>query len=875
MTTTPAADTPTPWHGESLESALARLQTSGDGLADAEADARLARYGPNRLASAPTVSWAAILAAQLHGVVVWLLVAAGATSVFFGDYIEAIAIAVVLVIDVGIGFVTELRAKRAMTALLELDAPSAVVKRGGTLRTVDASRLVPGDIIAIKAGHHTPADARLLEAHDLTVDEAPLTGESLPVSKHAVTVPVETALAERADMVYKGTTVMSGTGVALVTATGAATEVGRIGTLVGGITAEPAPLERRLDELGRRLVWLTLVVAGVVAALAAFNGASLHEVIETGIALAVAAVPEALPAVATISLAIGMHRMAKRKALVRRLPAVEALGSATVVCTDKTRTLTSGRMTLVRLAAGTDVTQLEPEAATSLSPQIRAALEAAVYASTPQAGGSPSGQERTADPVDTAVLEAGSRLGLDRFTLVAARPFVALVPFSSTRQLMASFHRDASGIVAYVKGAPRQILSRCTRTFDGTPLDDGGRKAQLAVNDTLAQQGLRVLAVAHGTVTTADEAALQDLTFAGFLGFMDPPAPGVRDTIARLRAAGLRTIMLTGDQRLTAQAVGRDLGVLTGEGVILTGPELDALPPEALAAKVEEIGAYSRVSPEHKLTIVSALQARGHVVAMLGDGINDAAALRKADVGVAMGERGTDVAKEAASIVLQDDRFETVAAAVEEGRIVFDNIRKVVFYLFSCNLAEVLVLLAAGVSGLPTPLVPLQLLWLNIVTDTFPALALALEPGEPDVMRRPPRPPQEALLSASFLRSIAAHAAVITGATLAMFLWTLPAGVAEARTAAFMTLAFAQVLHLANARSDTPTLAWARLTANPYAIGAVVLSAALQVATATLGPLSLAMRLAPIDASRWQWIVAAALLPLAAGQLWRSARNGR
>jgi Ca2+-transporting ATPase len=861
-------DVATDWHAAAPESAIEQLHSTRTGLSEAEAAARLARYGLNLLRPAPPVSRTAILAAQLRGVVVWLLVAAAVTSVLSGDLIEAAAIAVVLLIDVGIGFSTELRARRAMRALLELDVPSAIAMRDGALQHVDATRLVPGDVIAIRAGHHVPADARVLETHDLGIDEAALTGESLPVSKQVAAVPGGAALADRASMVYKGTTAMRGAGLALVTATGTATEVGRIGALVGGIAPAPAPLERRLDELGRRLVWLTIVAAAVVAALEAFHGATLHEVIETGIALAVAAVPEALPAVATISLAIGMHRMAARRALVRRLPAVESLGSATVVCTDKTRTLTSGRMTLVRIAAGEGVVDLEADGAV-LTPAARTALETAVYASVPQAGAGGEGRERLADPIDTAVLQAGERFGLDRTALIEQRPAVAVVPFASSRQLMASFHRDRAGLVACAKGAPRQIIGRCAATAAGATLDDAGRQRLIAVNDALAQQGLRVLAVAFGAVTTADEAALHDLTFTGLLGFMDPPAPGVRESIARLRTAGLRTVMLTGDQWLTARTVGHDLGLLDDDGGILTGPELDALSPGALASRVEHIGAYSRVSPEHKLTIVSALQARGHVVAMLGDGINDAAALRKADVGVAMGGRGTDVAKEAAAIVLQDDRFETVAAAVEEGRIVFDNIRKVVFYLFSCNLAELLVLFLAGAAGLAAPLVPLQLLWLNIVTDTFPALALALEPGEPDVMQRPPRPPQEAILSAGFLSSIAAHAALITAFTLGVFLWTLPSGVGPARTAAFMTLALAQVFHLANARSDRPTLG-IRVATNRFAVGAVLAGVALQIGAAWLAPLSVTLRLEPLTAMQWQLVAAAALAPLALGQLWRA-----
>jgi Ca2+-transporting ATPase len=858
-----------PPHAVPADEVLARLDTRPSGLTPAEAGRRLQEHGPNRLEAARPVPALRILVDQLRSVVVALLVAAAAIALVLGEPVEAAAIAAVLVINTAIGFVTELRARRAMAALRRLDVPRASVVRDGHVTVVDAHVLVPGDLIEINAGQHVPADGRVVEATDLQTNEAALTGESLPVSKSADGVPAGAPLAERASMVYKGTTVAAGTARVVVTGTGAATELGRIGALVAGVREEPTPLERRLDELGHRLVWLALGVGGFVAALGAVQGVPLALVVETGIALAVAAVPEALPVVATIALAVGVRRMARRHALVRRLPAVESLGSTTVVCTDKTRTLTSGEMTVVRLWTADGEVDLSGGGAAP-SDSARRALRIAMLASRAQAHRE-DGQGPPADPVDAAMVRAAGRAGLGPGQGQGVSPPLALLPFSSDRKLMASFHREDGRLVAYVKGAPRRLLAMSAHAPGGEPLDDQGRRKLIAANDALAREGLRVIALAGGPVEAPTEEALRDLTFAGYAGLMDPPAPGVRETIARLRQAGLRTVMLTGDQRLTADAVARGLGVLVGEAELLEGTEIDAMPPAELEARVARTGAFSRISPEHKLRIVAAFQAQGEIVAMLGDGINDAPALRKADVGVAMGGRGTDVAKEAAAIVLQDDRFETIAAAVEEGRVIFDNIRKFVFYLFSCNVAEVLVLLAASVAGWPMPLLPLHLLWLNMVTDTFPALALAMEPGDRDVMLRPPRDPREAILSRPFVSIIVAYGGLITAATLAAYAWALAYAPAGAQTVAFMTLALAQTFHLGNARSAEPVLRPDRMTANLYAVGGVGVSVGLQLGAMYVAPLGRILHVTVLGAEAWAIVLACAAVPAVAGQVYKLA----
>ena len=796
------------WHASSIAAVLRALETDANGLSGGEAARRLQKFGPNRLRPPTPVSALKVLSDQFKSIVVYLLVAAVVVSALLGDWAEAAAVAVVLLINTVLGFTMELRARRTMDALLKMNVVRASVLRDGHLITVDAAVLVKGDIVELTAGHHVPADSRLIHATDFRTDEAALTGESELISKAAaVESPADTALADRINMIYKGTTVASGVARAVVVATGVETELGRIGGLVAEIEEDRTPLERRLDELGRRLVWLALAIALVVAALSALQGSPWSLVFQMGIALAVAAVPEALPAVATIALAVGLKRMARRHALVRRLPAVEALGSTTVICTDKTRTLTSGNMTVVRLRiSGHDFDLKSGHSVDSSSTsRVRGVLETGARASRAQAdavGEVPPSR----DPVDAAFLAAAADAGI-HVAVPESDQTLPTIPFSSERQLMASFRRDGDRLLADVKGAPRRVLELSERvlTAEGEQaLDAQSRRGLMTANEDLARDGLRVLALAAGPVADTSEPALRE---------PDVPGPCRIDRSARVRSErhdrdgceqpGLRTVMLTGDQRLTAETIGRELGVLRSGDQVVDGRELDGLSEAALADKVRHAAAFSRISPEHKLDVIRALQSAGEIVAMIGDGVNDAPALKKADVGVAMGIRGTDVAKEAAAIVLQDDRFETVAAAVEEGRVIYDNIRKFVFYLFSCNLAEVLLLLAAGVAGLPLPLLPLQILWLNIVTDTFPALALAMEPGDASVMQRKPQRPEDAILSRGFVSRIFFYGVLITASALGAFLWALQNSQAHATTIAFMTLALGQIFHFAVRRQSS------------------------------------------------------------------------
>jgi P-type Ca2+ transporter type 2C len=879
---------PDGWHSLPAERVLAELDTTEDGLADAEVRARLDRFGPNALRTTKPVPGWRILLDQFRSVVVLLLLAATLVAWLLGDLLEAAAILGVLVINAALGFTTEFRARGAMAALLRLEVPEATVLRAGHRRSVAAHDLVPGDVVVVEAGQAVPADARLIDATGLRTNEAPLTGESLPVDKDPdATVPLDAALAERSTMLYMATAVVAGSGRAVVVATGMDTEVGRIGDLVGEIRDERTPLEDRLDALGHRLVWATLAVAGVVVGVGVWRGEDLGLMIQTGIALAIAAVPEGLPAVSTIALAVGVARLARRRALVRRLPAVETLGSTTTICTDKTGTLTAGQMTVTSLWAGREyafsgtgydpageITAEGTPVSVASDPLLDRALRIGTLCNHATLERADDGWGVSGDPTEAALLVAAAKAGLVRHDLLRRWPVTSEIPFSSERMLMATFHDGPDGPVVYVKGAPARVLERCAHraTAAGEErLDDAARERVVAVNAELAGRGLRVLALAYGV---GDR--LTDLTLAGLVGMSDPPADGVQQTIERLQDAGIRTIMITGDQRPTAEAVARELGMLRPGDAVLDGPDLERLSATDAAARLGSVAALSRVSPEQKLRIVEALQRRGEIVAMLGDGVNDAPALKRADIGVAMGMRGTDVAREAAAVVLQDDRFPTISAAVEEGRVIFDNIRKFVFYLFSCNLAEVFVILGAALIGLPQPLLPLQILWLNLVTDTFPALSLAVEPGDDDVMRRPPYDPEHAILSAPFVRRITVYAALITAATLGAFSWALQqtgAEPARAVTVAFMTLALAQILHLGNARGSAHVLGWRRATSNRWALGAIALTVSLQFLAVYFPPLARVLGLVPLAFGEWLVIMAFAAVPAAAGQAVALIRN--
>jgi P-type Ca2+ transporter type 2C len=870
------------------------LESGDGGLSEAEAARRLARDGPNAFRAALPVSPWTVLLAQLRSVLVLLLVAAAVVAAATGGAADATAIAAVLVLNVAIGFATELRAHRAMEALLGLEVLRARVVREGRSRDVDARNLVPGDVILLEAGQTVPADARLLQATELRTVEASLSGEpgSVPKSATAVT-PADAPVADRGTMVYKTTNVVAGTARAVVVATGMSTEVGRIGELAESVVKKPAPLERRLDALGHRLAVVVIVVAVAIAVLGVWQGAPLGQLLQTAIALAVAAVPEGLPVVGTIAMAVGVRRMARRNALIRHLPVVETLGSASVICTDKTGTLTAGQMTatVLRLAGREVVVTgagLTPEGQFRASghaitpgtdPGLTLALRIGALANAAELRHRDGTWHPVGDPTDVAFLVLARKAGIEREALLEEWPEVRQLPFSSERMLMAAFHRRDGAVVAFVKGAPRAVIERCDHiaTPEGVrPLRPGERETLADRNRDLAARGLRVLALATGEVRGVESGDLSGLTWVALAGLSDPPAAGVAETIRAFRQAGIRTVMITGDHRLTAASVARELGLLSATDEVLDGADVERLTDAELDRVVTTAGAFGRTSPESKLRIIAAFQRRGAIVAMLGDGVNDAAALREADIGVAMGGRGTDLAKEAADVILQDDRFTTIGVAIEEGRVILENVRKFVAYLFGCNLAEILVLLGAGLAGYPAALAPLQILWLNLLTDTFPALALAVEPGEPGLMRRQPPDPRAPILPRAALWTAIGYAAVIALATLAAFAWGLRRGDdGSAATLAFMTLAIAQIFHLGNARGAEPVLSPRRAFGNRYAVAAVALAVGLQLLAAFFAPLARILGVVPVSPTDWLVVAALGLVPAVVGQTVKSVRAAR
>jgi Ca2+-transporting ATPase len=819
----------TPWHALAPGACAARLGTDlAAGLSPAEAARRAAAAGPNALPEPRGRSRLAVLADQFRGVLVLLLAAAAVLVASIGDAADAAALLAVLVVNALLGYAQERRAADAVAALRRMTAPTARVRRGGAAAVVPAAELVPGDVVVLEAGDRVPADVRLARTMGFRTVEAALTGESEPVEKDAATVSSEsTPVAERRGMAWMGTIAAAGAARGLVVATGGATEFGRIAEMVRGAPEKETPLQARLRTFGRALAVACGAVCALVFVLGVLRGIPVVDMALSAVSLAVAAVPEGLPAVVTIALAFGVAKMAKRRVLVRRLPAVETLGCTSVICADKTGTLTVGEMT-VRAVASVDFDASAGDVAAA-----RRVLAAAAACSTARLVEKDGAVAVAGDPTEGALLVAARNAGVSIDEIERGEPVVGGVPFDAARLRMSIVRRTAQGVRSYVKGAPESVVPRCTEILEegrATPLADADRERIAALNRTLAARGLRVLAVAsrdfaQGRAPGADGES--GLTFLGLVGMNDPPRESARAAVAACRGAGIRPVMITGDQPATALAVAKDLGIARDESELMTGAELDAADDAALAERVASTSVFARAGPGHKLRIVEAWRARGDVVAMTGDGVNDAPALRGADIGVAMGRTGTDVAKDASAMVVADDDFASIVAAVEEGRRIFENIRKTLLYLLSGNLAEILVMAAAIVAGWPLPLLPIQLLWINLVTEGLPAVALALDPADADLLRRAPRRAGAEIADRRFLAEIAASAVLVTAVTLAAFLYGLrgEGSVERARTLAFSVLVVAVVLRAFAARSATRTL-WevgafsnARLAA---AVGAAV-----------------------------------------------------
>jgi calcium-translocating P-type ATPase len=847
---------PAGWHALDRAEVEARLSTGERGLTEAEAEARLARVGPNALPEEPPPSSVVLFLHQFRSPLIFILLVAAAVTVGLGEYMDAGVIAAVLVVNAIIGFVQERGAEVSVRALGHLVAPRARVVRDGRTREVESRALVPGDLVLLESGAHVPADLRLVTVTGLLVDESLLTGESAAVVKQAAPLPPTLTRADRTNMAYAGTMVRSGRGRGYAVATGAATELGAIAGAVRRERRPETPLQGRMTRFARLIGAVVAVCAALAFAVGVARGERPAEMFMVAVALTVSAVPEGLPVAFTVTLALGVRRMARRNAIIRRLPAVETLGGTTVICTDKTGTLTENRMTVVEAWAGGQTFHIGDGSAMPAegSPLARTLLAGVL---TNEATLTRSGDDFVGrgDPTETALLAAAARLGIDPDAARRAHALRADLPFEPERGYSAAVRTTPEGErVVWVKGAPERVLAMCTRmqTEDGpVPLDVA---AVHAAARAMAARGLRVLAMARGPA--GHEAIAEepyDLEFLGLQGMMDPPRPGVREAVAGCRAAGIRVVMITGDHAHTARAIGTMLGIAGDDALVLTGAELAELDDGALGRAVGGVALYARVTPDQKLRVVRALRDRGEVVAVTGDGVNDAPALRAADIGVAMGRGGTDVAREAADMVLADDNFVSIYAAVEEGRVTFDNIRKVTFFLLSAGVSELLTILAALTLGWPLPFLPAQILWLNLVTDSLQVMALAFEPGEAGALTRPPRSRREGIISRALWERTGVAGLVMAAGTLLLFRWELDrsGSLVQAHTVALSAMVLFQTFHAGNARSESASLLRMSPVSNPFLFVAAAAALAVHVLALYLPPARTVLRIESLDLLTW------------------------
>jgi Ca2+-transporting ATPase len=890
----------TPSHTNAKDLVLKALSSSEQtGLSAAQVPTARERFGWNELATvAPEPAWKKFLA-QFSDVVVWILFAAAVISGTMGEWTNTAAILAIVLLNAMLGFFQEAKAEKSLAALQRLAAPTAKVIRDAILASIPARELVPGDLVEIEAGDNVPADLRLLTAFAMRVEEAALTGESLPVEKDAeLVLPESTPLADRRNMAYTSTVVANGQGRGVVVATGMETEIGRIAGLLQTYDRTPTPLQLQLAKLGRTLVIICLVLVGIIFLLGLLHGKSWFDTLLSSVSLAVAAVPEGLPAVVTTALALGLQRMSRRNALVRKLPSVETLGCVSVICSDKTGTLTHNEMTVRELQVGGvqyrvtgsgyapqgEFLKVSPDSEQPVKltgEDAQVALRVAAYCNHTQV--QPGKTEGTwdviGDPTEGALIVLATKGGV---TTDDKKPEVVQeLPFDADRKAMSVLLKDESGHrVQYTKGAPEGILEKCIserRDNKELPLTDERRREIIGANGEMASRALRALALAYRDDDGAEPAIDENgLTFAGLVGMIDPPREEVKQAVVRCREAGIRPVMITGDHPATATSIARELGIASETDRVVSGQDLDAMSDEELTANVEQIAVYARVAPEHKLRVVRAWKDRGEIVAMTGDGVNDVPAVKAADIGIEMGISGTDVTREASSMVLMDDNFASIVNAVEEGRSIYDNIQKFLIFLLSCNAGELMLMLFASLLGWPTPLLPVQLLWMNLVTDGFPALALAMEPPEPGLMSQTPRSAGTSILSWQLGSVILFRGLLLAAVTLVAFALLLgPEGenVANARTMTFCIMVYGQLFLALAARSRVWTFWQLGPTTNLYVFAAVAVSVLLQVGIIALlftRTIFKATTQAPLE---WVAILALALTPVTVIELVKLGRQ--
>lgn len=880
-----------------IDEAAAVLNTSlSEGLLDAEVTQRQKQYGLNQLKEKKGRTPLGIFFEQFKDFIIWILIGASLVSGFLQEWVDALAIIAIVILNTILGFIQEYRAEKSLAALKKLSSPTAKVIRGRQRSIIASFELVPGDLIELEAGDNIPADARLVWlTSNFSVQEASLTGESTPVLKTVVALEEkDIPLAERANMAYTGTFVASGKAKAIVAHTGMRTELGRIAVMIQEIGHEPTPLQKRLEEFGKWIVYLCFVLVGLVFFLEWLRGGKIIDVFLTAVSLAVAAIPEGLPAVVTIALALGVQRMVKRHALIRKLPSVETLGCATVICSDKTGTLTKNEMTAQAVFAGSQVFKIsgvgyEPQGGFFLDekpadqkqyPQLQKVLQAAVLCNGAQLVKNSAGYKIIGDPTEAALLTAAAKAGIWKEQQEEEYVFIDEIPFDSERKKMTIVRKDKESTFAFVKGAPDILLEDCGYIEEGqtarrlTPED---KQEILRINNEFANSAMRVLAFARRNLGGLPspyeaEAVERELTFLGLIAMIDPPRPEVKEAVAKCKQAGIKTVMITGDHKNTAVAIARELGFFKESSLAFSGEELDGLSDEALFDKIENIPVYARVSPEHKLRIVRAWRKAGHIVAMTGDGVNDAPAVKEADIGVAMGITGTDVTKEVSDMVITDDNFASIVAAVEEGRGIYDNIKKFMHYLLSCNAGEILVMFISSLIGLPVPLLPIHILWVNLVTDGLPALALGVDPVEPGIMQRLPRKPDEPVVTKQRAFLMLTQGAFIAFCSLLAFgfvLFVEKEGIGRARTAAFIVLACSQLFHSFNCRSTSESIFKLGIFSNKKLIAAVLVSFFLQMAVVYLPFAQKVFKTEMLGAFDWFLVLAISSFPLWAMEIYK------
>jgi len=848
---------------------FSELSTSKTGLSAGEAAKRLEKYGKNEIKRKKQISKLKIFLEQFNDFTIWILLAATLVSALLSEFIDAVAIGIILILNAVLGFVQEYKAERAIEALQKLVSQKAVIIRDGKELEIDAANLVPGDIILIKEGDKIPADARLFDEHSLHTQEASLTGESTPVAKISGVIG-KAAVADQKNMVFAGTIAIRGNGRAVVVRTGMQTEFGKIASLIEETSMPQTPLQKKLDHFGKMLGGFIILIAGFVFIIGVLRGFQAYDMFFAAVSLAVAAIPEGLPAVVTITLAIGVQRMIKKNTLVRRLPSVETLGSTTVICSDKTGTFTHNQMTVQKIYVDDKIINVTGSGYSTkgsfsqMTPGLKQVLKTGVLCND----ASIEDGNVIGDPTEAALLVAAMKLDMSKKDLELENVRVDEIPFSSERKRMTTVHQAGGIKTAYVKGSPEIIVERCSKILDNgkvraiTPVD---KKKILELNDSFANSALRVLGFAYKDLDMGVPES--NLIFVGLQGMIDPPRNEAIVSVNKCRDAGIKVVMITGDHKLTARAVADQLGIT---GRALTGEELDKLTDKELYDIVETVAIYARVNPIHKVRIVDAWKKKGHIVAMTGDGVNDAPALKKADIGVAMGVTGTDVAKEASDMILIDDNFASMVDAVEEGRSIYDNIQKFIEYLLSCNLGEVLTIFIALILGLPLPLIALQILLMNILTDGLPALALGVEPKEEGIMSRGPKKPGSKIVDSNGLLRVVLFGAIMMIGTLFIFQFLKPdANIVYARTGAFTALVFFQMFHVLNSRSLTQSVFKIGFFSNWKLLVAIAVSVLIQFAVVYTASLNYIFKTAPLMWQDFAYIVLIASSVLFIREIWK------